>query len=110
MKDKKYLFKHRMTYGTFMYLVRKLEPFVKFKVIMFVRAPLKFIKAIGLVLYRFAHGVSANIITNRFNGCIHSKKELVGPMCRSFLRTKFETWPPCFDRAHYWMIMSISKV
>ncbi len=89
MKDRKYLFEHCMTYGTFMYLVRKLEPFVKSKVIMFVRAPLKSIKVIGLVLYRFAHGVSANIITNRFNGHIRSKKELVGPMCRSFLRTMF---------------------
>jgi hypothetical protein len=30
-----------MTYGTFIYLVRKLEPFVKFRAIMFVKAPFK---------------------------------------------------------------------
>jgi hypothetical protein len=34
---------------------------------MFVQASLEPIKAIGLVLYRFAHGVSANIIANRIN-------------------------------------------
>jgi hypothetical protein len=44
-----------------------LEPFVKSRVTMFVRAPLKPRKAIGLVLYQFAHGVSANMIANRFN-------------------------------------------
>ncbi len=74
MKDIKYLSAHFMTYGMFMYLVGKLKPFVKSKVIMFFKAPLKFIKTIGLVLYWFAHGVSANIITNRLNGCIHSKR------------------------------------
>jgi hypothetical protein len=30
-----------MTYGTFIYLVRELEPFVKFRATMFVKAPLK---------------------------------------------------------------------
>jgi len=56
-----------MTYGAFMYLVSKLKPFVKSRVTMLVRAPLKLRKDIGLVLYRFAHGVTVNVITNRFN-------------------------------------------
>jgi hypothetical protein len=51
MKDRKYLFARCMTYGTFMYLVKKLKHFVKSKVIMFVKAPLEFIKTIRLVLY-----------------------------------------------------------
>jgi hypothetical protein len=51
MKDRKYLSTHHTNYGTFMYLVRKLEPFIKSKVIMFVRALLESIKAIGSVLY-----------------------------------------------------------
>ncbi len=51
MKDKIYLFTYRMNYGTFMYLVKESKPFVKFKVTMFVNAPLKLGKTIGLVLY-----------------------------------------------------------
>jgi hypothetical protein len=50
-----------------MYLVRELEPFVKSRATMFVRAPLELRKVIGLVLYQFAHGVNANIIVDRFN-------------------------------------------
>jgi hypothetical protein len=56
-----------MTYGSFMYLVEELGPFVKSRVTMFVKAPLELRKVIGLLLYRSAHGVSANIIANRFN-------------------------------------------
>jgi hypothetical protein len=56
-----------MTDGSFMYMVKKLGPFVKSRAIMFVKAPLEHRKVIGLLLYRFAHGVSANIIANRFN-------------------------------------------
>jgi hypothetical protein len=56
-----------MTYRAFMYLVNELEHFVKSRATMFVRVPLELRKAIGLVLYWFAHGVSANIIANRFN-------------------------------------------
>jgi hypothetical protein len=67
MRDTKYLSTYRMNDKTFMYLVRELETFVKFRAIMFVRAPLEPIKVIGLVLYWFAHGVSANIIVDRFN-------------------------------------------
>jgi hypothetical protein len=67
MKDQKYLFAYRMIHKTFMYLVGELEPFVKSKVTMFVKAPLKLRKAIGLVLYQFAHGVNTNIIVDRFN-------------------------------------------
>jgi hypothetical protein len=48
-------------------MVSELEPFVKSRATMFVGVPLEPRKAIGLVLYWFAHGVSANIITNRFN-------------------------------------------
>jgi hypothetical protein len=40
MKDIKYLFAYCMTYGIFIYLVIKLEPFIKFRAIMFVKAPL----------------------------------------------------------------------
>jgi hypothetical protein len=46
-----------MTYESFMYLVRELGPLVKFRVIMFVKAPLEPRKVIGLLLYRFAHGL-----------------------------------------------------
>ncbi len=67
MKDRICLFTYSMTYGTFMYLVRKLESFVKSKATMFVKTPLKLRKTIGLLLYQFAHGVSSNNIANRFN-------------------------------------------
>jgi hypothetical protein len=67
MSDKKYVSTYHMTYETFMYLVRKLEPFVKSRAIMFVKEPFEFRKVIGLVLYQLAYGVSANIIANRFN-------------------------------------------
>jgi precorrin-2 methylase len=40
-----------MTYGTFTYLVKELEHFVKSKVIMFVTSSLEPIKAIGFMLY-----------------------------------------------------------
>jgi len=50
-----------------MYLVRELEPFVKSRATMFGWAPFKLRKAIGLVLYQLAYGVSANIIANRSN-------------------------------------------
>jgi hypothetical protein len=51
MKDKIYLFTYHTNYGTFMYLVEELKPFVKSKVTMFFNAPLKLGKTIGLVLY-----------------------------------------------------------
>ncbi len=41
MRDRKNLFSYYMTYKTFIYLARKLEPFIKFKVTMFDRAPLE---------------------------------------------------------------------
>jgi len=50
-----------------MYLVRELEPFVKSRATMFVKAPFELRKAIGLVLYQLAYGVSANIIADRIN-------------------------------------------
>jgi hypothetical protein len=50
-----------------MYLVKKLEPLVKSKVIVFVKTPLKLRKFIGLVLYWLAYGANANIIVNKFN-------------------------------------------
>ncbi len=66
MREIKSLFSYRMTYGTFMYLVRKLESFVKSKATMFLKTSLKLRKIIGLVLYQFLHGVSSNNIANRF--------------------------------------------
>ncbi len=48
MKDRKYLFAYCMTFWIFTYLVRKLEPFVKFRATMFIRAPLELKKTIGL--------------------------------------------------------------
>jgi len=38
-----------MTCGTFIYLIRKLKPFIKFKTIMFVKTPLEPKKVIGLM-------------------------------------------------------------
>jgi hypothetical protein len=67
MKDKKYLSAYHITYRAFMYLVRELEPFVKSRATMFVKAPFELRKVIGLMLYWFANGVSANIIVDRFN-------------------------------------------
>ncbi len=51
IRDNKYLFMYHMTYGTFTYLVKELEHFVKSKVIMFVTSSLEPIKAIGFMLY-----------------------------------------------------------
>ncbi len=56
-----------MTFGTFMHLVKKLELFVKSRATMSVKTPLETKKAIGLMLYRSALGVSANNIVDRFN-------------------------------------------
>jgi hypothetical protein len=47
MRARKHLSAYYMTYKTFIYLVRKLEPFVKFEVTMFDRAPLELRKAIS---------------------------------------------------------------
>jgi hypothetical protein len=65
-KKNKFLVTYYMTYGTLMYLVKELKPFVKSKAIMFVKAPLKCKKTIELALYRFVHEVNANIIVNGF--------------------------------------------
>jgi len=46
-----------------MHFIRKLKPFVKSKANMIVRAPLKRTNNIGLVVYRFAHGVNAFLAT-----------------------------------------------
>jgi len=62
MRDRKHVSTYHMTYETFMYSVRELEPFVTFRATMFVRAPFKLRKDIGLVLYQLAYGVSANIM------------------------------------------------
>jgi hypothetical protein len=62
MRDIKYLFAYHTIDGSFMYLVRELGPFVKSRVTMFVKAPLEPRKVVELLLYQFAHGVSANII------------------------------------------------
>jgi len=64
-----------MRYGTLMYLVKELKPFVK--PIMLVEAPLKREKAIEVVLYRFVHEVNANIIVNRFNVSIFIMRKYV---------------------------------
>jgi hypothetical protein len=47
-KERKYLSTYSMTFEIFMYFVRKLEPFFKFKAIMFIRAPLELKKTSGL--------------------------------------------------------------
>ncbi len=48
-----------MIYGSFMHLVKNLEPFVK---------SIKAYKSFnGLLLYPFAYRINANIIVNRFN-------------------------------------------
>jgi hypothetical protein len=49
MKNKKYLVTHHMTYETFMYFVKKLKPFIKSKIIMFIKTPLKLWVSIMLV-------------------------------------------------------------
>jgi hypothetical protein len=48
-KNEKKLFMYCMKDGIFMYFIRELKLFVKLKAIMFVKIPLKFFKAIGLV-------------------------------------------------------------
>jgi hypothetical protein len=47
-----------MTYGTLMYLVKELKPFVIAKAIVFVKALLKPKKAIEVVFCQFVHGVN----------------------------------------------------
>jgi hypothetical protein len=74
-----------------MYLVRKLESFVKSKAIMFVKTPLKLRKTIGLVFYQFAHGVSSNNIANRFNVGVFTTLKYVDivPQVLIFLKKLF---------------------
>ncbi len=62
-----------------MYMVRKLEPnFVKPRAIIFIQRPSEPKKDIELVLYWFEHGVSANIIANKFNvGALTIHKMLI---------------------------------
>jgi len=105
MRDKKKLSAYYMTYRTFIYLVRKLEPFVKFKVTMFDRAPLELRKAIRLVLCRYAHGVNANIIVNRFNVKAYTMCKYVDIVIdvlifrdKLFIRYIFISHSPCLLR------------
>ena len=56
-----------MSYASFMYLVSELEPYLQSTSIHFVRAPLEIRKVVGIVLYRLAHGITAEIIADRFN-------------------------------------------
>ena len=67
MRDRKYMEAYRMSYASFMYLVSELEPYLQSTSIHFVRAPLEIRKAVGIVLYRLAHGITAEIIADRFN-------------------------------------------
>ena len=67
MRDRKYLKAYCMSYASFMYLVSELEPYLQSSSIHFVRAPLEIRKAVGIVLYRLAHGITAEVIADRFN-------------------------------------------
>ena len=67
MRDRKYLEAYRMSYASFMYLVSELDPYLQSTSIHFVRAPLEIRKVVGIVLYRLAHGITAEIIADRFN-------------------------------------------
>jgi hypothetical protein len=60
-----------------MYLVKKLNLFVNFRVIVFVITLLELLKVIGLVLYQFFHGLSANIMVDRFNVVVFMMCEYV---------------------------------
>jgi hypothetical protein len=44
---------------------------------MFVKAPLEPRKVIGLLLYQYAHGVSANIIVDKFNVEVFTMRKYV---------------------------------
>jgi len=56
-----------MSYASFMYLVSELEPYLESTSIYFVRVLLEIRKAVGIVLYRLAHRITAEIKTDRFN-------------------------------------------
>jgi hypothetical protein len=67
MRDRKYLEAYHMSYASFMYLVSELESYLQSTSIHFVRAPLEIRKTVGIVLYRLAHEITAEIIADRFN-------------------------------------------
>ncbi len=93
MRDQKYLFAYRMIHIMFIYLIRELEPFVKSRATMFVRAPLELRKVIGLVLHWFAHGVNANIIVDRFNVGASTMHKYVDILVDALIsRDKFFSW------------------
>jgi hypothetical protein len=62
MKDRKYLSTYHTTYGIFMYLVRKLKPFVKFKATLFTKAPLELKKTIGLCYINLHMGLMQTLL------------------------------------------------
>lgn len=59
--------KYSMSYACFLYLVEELRPFIQSESQMYVRAPLEIERAVAMVLYRFAHGLSAREVAEKYN-------------------------------------------
>lgn len=59
--------KYSMSYGCFLYVVEELRPFIQSESKFCVRAPLEVERAVAMVLYRLAHGLSAREVAEKYN-------------------------------------------
>uniref|UniRef100_A0A0D6R5D3 DDE Tnp4 domain-containing protein n=1 Tax=Araucaria cunninghamii TaxID=56994 RepID=A0A0D6R5D3_ARACU len=59
--------KYSMSYACFVYLVEELRPFIQSECSFFVRAPLEVERAVALVIFRLAHGLSARQVAENYN-------------------------------------------
>ncbi|KAI5077129.1 hypothetical protein GOP47_0006953 [Adiantum capillus-veneris] len=59
--------KYSMSYACFLYLVEELRPFIQSEAHIYVKAPLEIERAVAMVLYRLAHGLSAREVAEKYN-------------------------------------------
>jgi len=59
--------KYSMSYACFVYVVEELRPFIQSDCGFFVRAPLEVDRAVALVIFRLAHGLSARQVAEKYN-------------------------------------------
>lgn len=59
--------KYSMSYACFLYVVEELRPFIQSESKIYVRAPLEIDRAVAMVLYRLAQGLSAREVAEKYN-------------------------------------------
>eukprot|EP01018_Ginkgo_biloba_P006263 Gb_03989 [translate_table: standard] len=66
-RDSLFRRKYSMSYACFLYVVEELRPFIQSDCSFFVRAPLEVERAVALVIFRLAHGLSARQVAEKYN-------------------------------------------